>query len=33
MDSDGDYKPAPSSAAAQSSPSVQAALTSLKVGG
>ncbi len=32
-DSDGDYKPLASSAAAQSSSAVQAALTSLKSGG
>ena len=33
MDSDGDYKPVTASAAGQSSPAVQSALTSLKVGG
>jgi hypothetical protein len=32
-DADGDYKPLTSSAAAQSSPSVQASVTSLKKGG
>jgi hypothetical protein len=32
-DSDGDYKPLTSSAAGQSSPSLQASLTSLKIGG
>ena len=32
-DSDGDFKPLATSAAAQSSTSVQASLTSLKVGG
>ena len=32
-DADGDYKPLTSSAAAQSSPSVQATVTSLKMGG
>lgn len=32
-DSDGDYRPRASSPAAQSAPSVQAALTSLKIGG